>query len=153
MWGRRKLPFLALTGCSVVVWGVLLATLGTLPLVGLYALLFVMGAVGGAFVLIWPIGREVNPPHLAGVAVAVVNVGAFVGAALTQGPVGAVLDAGWTGALAAGARVYPVSAYRTAFTVCALFVAAAAVTALFLRETRGRNIHRAAASRSGLRSC
>lgn len=63
-----------------------------------------MGVVGGAFVLTWPIGREVNPPHLAGVAVAVVNLGGFVGAALTQGPVGAVLDAGWTGRLVAGAR-------------------------------------------------
>ena len=58
-----------------------------------------------------------------------------------QGPVGAVLDAGWTGTLAAGARVYPVAAYRAAFAVCALFVAAAALMALSVRETRGRNVY------------
>ena len=141
VWKRRKLPYLALTCCSIVPWAVLLATLGSLPLGGVYALFFVMGVFGGAFVLTWPIGREVNPPHLAGIAVAVVNLGGFLGAAITQGPVGAVLDAGWTGTLAAGARVYPVAAYRTAFAVCALFVAAAALMALFVRETRGRNVY------------
>ena len=55
-----------------------------------------MGTVGSAFVLTWPIGREVNPPHLAGVAVAVVNLGGFLGTALTQAPIGALLDARWT---------------------------------------------------------
>ena len=99
-------------------------------------------AVGGAFVLTWPIGREVNPPPLAGVAVAVVNLGGFLGAALTQGPLGGVLDAGWTGLAVAGARVYPLAAYRTAFAVCAGFVLAAAGAALFVRETRGHNIYR-----------
>jgi MFS family permease len=141
VWRRRKAPYVGLTCCSVVTWGALLATLGSLPLAGLYALFFLMGLVGGAFVLTWPIGREVNPPHLAGVAVAVVNLGGFVGAALTQGPVGAVLDAGWTGRLVAGARAYPVTAYRAAFGVCALFVLAAAITALFVRETHARNVH------------
>jgi MFS family permease len=138
---RRKLPYVLLLCCSVVVWGVFLATLGTLPLASLYLLFFVMGVFGGSFVLTWPIGREVNPPHLAGVSVAVVNLGGFLGAALTQGPVGAVLDAGWTGRLAGGARVYPVTAYRAAFAACALLAVGAALMALFLRETRGRNIH------------
>jgi sugar phosphate permease len=138
---RRKSPYVALTSCSVLIWGVFLSTLGSLPLAGLYAVLFVQGVFGAAFVLTWPIGREVNPPHLAGVAVAVVNLGGFLGAALTQGPVGAVLDRGWTGTMAAGARVYPLAAYRAAFTVCAVLVLASAGLALFLRETRARNIH------------
>jgi hypothetical protein len=55
--------------------------------------------------------------------------------------VGAVLDRGWTGTMAAGARVYPLAAYRAAFTVCAVLVLASAGLALFLRETRARNIH------------
>ena len=100
-----------------------------------------LGIVGGAFVLTWPLGREVNPPELAGSAVAVTNLGGFVGAALTQGPVGAVLDARWTGAVVEGARVYPVASYRGAFTICALFVLVAAAISLLLKETRGENIH------------
>jgi MFS family permease len=90
---RRKAPYVVLIAAQLAGWTVFVATLGALPLGGVYALVFAMGAVGGAFVLTWPIGREVNPPHLAGVAVAVVNLGGFLGAAFTQGPLGAVLDA------------------------------------------------------------
>ncbi len=91
--------------------------------------------------LTWPLGREVNPPHLAGVAVAVVNLVGFLGAALTQGPLGAVLDSRWAGAIVAGARVYPLEAYRGAFGLCALFVLASSLMTLFLRETQGRNVY------------
>jgi hypothetical protein len=123
-----------------LVWAGFVVTLGTVSLWGVSLLFFAMGIFGAAFVLTWPLGREVNPPHLAGVAVAVVNLGGFVGAALTQGMLGAVLDARWDGIESAGARVYPVDSYRAAFTVCAAFVLASAVTTLAMRETRGQNI-------------
>lgn len=140
---RRKLPYTILALAQLACWLVFIGTLGRLPLPALYALFFAMGLVGGAFVLTWPIGREVNPPELAGIAVATVNLGGFAGIALTQGPLGALLDAGWAGVTAEGARVYPVAAYRTAFVACAALVLCAAVASLFLRETRGRNVYRA----------
>jgi MFS family permease len=137
---RRKLPYTVLCGGLFAVWAVFVATLGTVPLWAVGALLFAMGVFAAAFVLTWPIGREVNPPELAGVAVAVTNLGGFVGAALTQGPVGAILDARWTGTMVGGARAYPVEAYRAAFAICALLVLAATALSLLLRETRGRNV-------------
>jgi MFS family permease len=137
---RRKLPYTALCAALFAVWATFVATLGAVPLWMVALLLFAIGLFGAAFVLTWPIGREVNPPELAGVAVAVTNLGGFVGAALTQGPVGAVLDARWTGTMAGGARAYPVEAYRAAFAICAAFVLAAAGLSLLLRETRGRNV-------------
>jgi len=138
---RRKLPYTILATGQFLVWLAFLLTLGTLPLAGVSLLFVLLGIVGGAFVLTWPLGAEVNPPELAGSAVAVTNLGGFVGAALTQGPVGAVLDARWTGALLEGARVYPVASYRGAFAICALFVLVAAAISLRLKETRGENIH------------
>jgi sugar phosphate permease len=138
---RRKLPYVMLSVGLFLVWLALVLTLGSLPLGGVCLLLFLMGVVGAAFVLTWPLGREVNPPALAGIAVAVANLGGFVGAALTQGPVGAVLDARWAGAMAQGARVYPAEAYRGAFALCALFVLVAAAISFFLVETRGENVH------------
>jgi nitrate/nitrite transporter NarK len=144
---RRKLPYLALTVLYLATWLVFLGTLGALSPPALYALLFAMGAVGGGFVLTWPIAREVNPPALAGVAVAIANLGGFLGAALTQGPLGAVLDARWAGLVVEGARVYPLDAYRAAFTLCAAFALAAALSTLFVRETRGRNIYAELVSR------
>ncbi|MBI4589494.1 MAG: MFS transporter [Candidatus Rokubacteria bacterium] len=139
--GRRRLPYVALCWLSVLLWGTFVLTLGRLSLSGLYSLLFVTGAFGGAFVLTWPIGREVNPPPLAGVSVAVVNLGGFLGAALTQAPVGALLDSRWTGAMEGGARVYPLEAYRLAFAICALLVLGAALVAFLVKETRGQNIY------------
>jgi hypothetical protein len=72
-----------LTSGLVGLWVVLVLTLGSPPLWGIFALFFGMGMFSGAFVLTWPIGREVDPPHLAGVTVAVVNLGGFLGATFT----------------------------------------------------------------------
>ncbi|HET9926986.1 MAG TPA: MFS transporter [Methylomirabilota bacterium] len=150
---RRKLPYVTLVIGLFLVWLVFVGTLGTLPLAGVCLLFLAMGVVGAAFMLTWPLGREVNPPALAGIAVAVANLGGFVGAALTQGPVGAILDARWAGVMAEGARVYPVDAYRGAFAICALCVLAAGGLSLFLVETRGENIyHRLRPSRPAARS-
>jgi sugar phosphate permease len=143
---RRKTPYTILTSGLVGLWVVLVLTLGSLPLWGVFTLFFAMGIFSAAFVLTWPIGREVNPPHLAGVAVAVVNLGGFLGAALTQAPLGALLDARWAGAMVAGARAYPVEAYRAAFTACAVFVLASALLSFLLRETRGVNVYEASSS-------
>jgi MFS family permease len=137
---RRKSPYVVLSIILFAIWGCFVATLGAVPVWVVGALLFAMGVFGGAFVLTWPIGREVNPPELAGVAVAVVNLGGFLGAALSQGPSGALLDAYWTGAMVDGARAYPVEAYRAMFGWCTAFVGASALVSLFLRETGGRNV-------------
>ena len=138
---RRRLPYTVLTAAQFVAWVVFVLTLGRLPLWGLYALLFGMGLVGAAFVLTWPLGREVNPPELAGIAVAVGEPRGFVGAALTQGPLGALLDARWAGEMLGGARVYPVEAYRASFAASAVLILCASLVSLFFRETRGRNVY------------
>ena len=140
---RRKAPYTMLTAGLTGLWIVLVLTLGAQPLWGVFVLLFTMGIFSAAFVLTWPIGREVNPPHLAGVAVAVVNLGGFLGAALTQAPLGALLDARWEGTMVAGARAYPLAAYRAAFGACAGFAFAATLLSLLVRETRGVNVYEA----------
>lgn len=137
---RRKAPYTMLTAGLGILWVVFVVTLGSLPLWGVFALFLAMGTFSAAFVLTWPIGREVNPPHLAGVAVAVVNLGGFLGAALTQAPLGALLDARWGGAMVAGARAYPVEAYQATFGACTFMVLVAAVLSLWLRETYGANV-------------
>src|SRR3989442_261349 len=138
---RRKAPYVALSLGLLGVWALFVGTLGAVPLWTVGALFFGIGVFGGAFVLTWPIGPEVKPPELAGIAVAVVNLRGFLGAALTQGPLGAVLDARWAGATTAGgARAYPLDAYRAAFAICTALVLGATLLSLLLRETRGRNV-------------
>jgi MFS family permease len=138
---RRKLPYVMLAVASLVLWTVHALGAAHLPLWGIATLWVAMGVAHGCFVLTWPIGREVNPPELAGMAVATVNLGGFVGAALSQGLLGAVLDANWAGAMAGGARVYPAAAYGTAFGVCVGFALLTALATLFIRESYGRNVY------------
>lgn len=141
-WGYRRRAFIALVLGLSVTWLVFIGTLGALSLTGVAALLFVLGIFAACFVLVWPLGRDANPAPLAGVAVAVVNFGGFLGAAVTQGPLGALLDAFWDGGLAQGARVYPLAAYRAAFIVCTAFALASFLCGLFLRETAARAAER-----------
>ena len=137
---RRRLPYTVLTAAQFVAWLLFVLTLGRLPLWGLYALLFAMGMVGAAFVLTWPLGREVNPPDLAGIAVATVNLGGFVGAALTQGPLGALLDARWAGEVVgarASTRSRPTGRASRRHDPDPLRL----LVSLFFRETRGLNVY------------
>jgi MFS family permease len=95
--------------------------LGTSASLALFAL---MGACATGFTLSWASVKEVNPPALAGTAMAVVNTGVFLGPTIYQPLVGFVLDR---------------AGHRAGLGVLAAFAAMGLVAALFVRETRGRN--------------
>ncbi|MDQ3555978.1 MAG: MFS transporter, partial [Gemmatimonadota bacterium] len=100
-----------------------------------------LGASAAGFTLTWAIAREVNPLRYSGIATATVNAGGFVGAAVLQSTVSAVVDARWRGAVQEGARSYPVDAYRAAWMLCFGVAVAAWLLSLAVAETRGRNVH------------
>lgn len=138
---RRK-PFylvsvVLFTACWVLLvnWGG-----GKPPLGSLYPLCFLLGFFTGVMTLTFTLGKEVNPPHFAGVSVAVVNIGAFLGISLLQPFLGYLLDLGWDGTFIEGVKVFPVQAYQMAFRFCLSFLVLAVAGAAFSRETRGQNI-------------
>lgn len=138
--GQRKPPLLA---GSLTVMASLLSTLYMpglpTPVVG--ALLFIHGLASGTMVLIFAAAREHNRPETAGVAVGFVNTSGIGAAAILQPLVGAVLDAGWTGEMANGVRVYPLEAYALACAVIPAAVCGALAASLLIRETGCRNVH------------
>src|SRR5260370_4349240 len=138
---RRKLPYTVLASGQFLVWLAFVLTLGTLPLPGVCLLFLLLGVMGVAFVLTWPLGAEVNPPGLAGIAVAATKLGGFVGAALTQAPIVPLLHAGGSGPTAKPHPADPAASYRGSFALCALFVLIGAATTCLLHETRGTNVH------------
>lgn len=109
-------------------------TLGQLGLGFVWSLLFVSGVLGAGFALTYPLGREANPPELAGVTVSVLTFCGFLGAALSQGLIGIVLDALWEGGMTGGARTYPLVGYRAAFGICLAFNLVAALCSQMARE-------------------
>lgn len=140
--GRRKPLMVAGAALHALGWLVWLLG-GTLPVAATYSLCTVMGLLTASLTLSWACAKEVNPPLLSGMATSVVNVGVFLGPAVLQPLVGWAMDRSWDGTLQDGVRIYSAGNYRTALLL--LFVSAilGAISALFVRETRCRNVWRA----------
>lgn len=105
------------------------------------ALLFLaFGATGCGFILTMTNAKELCHPDYAGMAVATVNAGSFLGVAVIQPLFGRILDARWENTLNAGVRVYTSAAYQQAFYWMLVMGMVALLAAFFLKETHGKNI-------------
>ena len=98
----------------------------------LTVVLWVIGMGVSCAVLSWAVGKEVNPPALAGTATSLVNTAGFLGGALLQPLVGWVLDH------SAGLPV--AEAYQRALGLLAVTSFIGVVGAFRLRETHCRNV-------------
>ena len=139
--GRRKAPMLI--GAIVALGS--FAALVYLPGLGLLeaqGLLLLNGIVSGSMVLCFATVREQNTSEAAGSALGFVNAIVMGAGALFQPFIGWILDLNWDGVMDAGARVYSLDAYKSAFLVLVACPAIALVLALMIRETHCRPIQR-----------
>jgi nitrate/nitrite transporter NarK len=135
---RRRKPLYAL--------GAVLATAGWcsallipgLPLPLLVALLGFTGCASAAVMVGFAIAKESAPAALAGTAGGIANMGNMLGGMIMQPAVGWMLDRRWTGGFEDGVRVYDFDAYRAGFTLMLVWLAAALVLLVFVRETHCR---------------
>jgi sugar phosphate permease len=133
---RRRLPFAGALGLYALAWaGLALPAPGTLGRPALLGLCFALGLGSGAVALLFACVREVNDPRDTGAAIGFPNGVAFLGIAVVQWALGALLDRGWAGAMVAGARVYPPAAYRQALLACLAVAAAAFLAGCATAET------------------
>jgi len=137
--GRRK-PVLVGAGLgSVLLWLALILLPWGPGWSGLllYALL---GFAAGGFVVGYAAAKEVVAPGVAGMAIALVNTGLFLGAAILQPAFGWVMDLGWDGTLVEGVRLYSLEDYRRGLWLSCAFAGIGLIGALLVRETRCRNL-------------
>lgn len=137
--GRRKPPLVIGTLLYGLAWlGIVYAHwMPGVPGMVWFAL---MGFSCGSFILTYAGAKEVMVPALSGMAIALVNTGVFLGAAIFQPLFGWIMDLSWNGAMANGVRVYGFADYRAGFFLTLGGVALAIVASTFLHETRCRNI-------------
>jgi len=128
---EKRRPILITSG--VLYLACWCAWLAVVPPGWTYALALGMGIVLSGFSLSWACAKEVNVPQHAGMATSVANLGGFVAAGILQPLVGYVLDVTRSPAHAYGD-------FGAALAVFALFTATGLAGALFIRETRCRNI-------------
>ena len=137
--GARK-PVIAWSAAiGVLAWlGLILLPWGT-GWTGL-ALFAALGLATGGFVVGYPAAKEVVPPGVAGMAMALVNTGLFLGAAIMQPAFGWAMDLTWDGTLSEGVRRYALSDYHNGLWLSCGFALLALLASLMVRETRCRNL-------------
>jgi sugar phosphate permease len=129
--GRRKPVMFAAAWVYFLCWLPLLFGLQMSSITS-YALFFVMGLFAPSFTLSWACAKEVNPHALSGMATSVVNIGAFLGAAILQPLVGWMIDHAHTGK---AAEVLALSDYQAGMAVMAGFALMGLIAILFIKET------------------
>ncbi|MFD2114066.1 MFS transporter [Thiorhodococcus fuscus] len=137
--GRRKPVILATCVLSLAIWMALIL----LPWGPGWSGLLLYGALGltaGGFVVGYAAAKEVVSPGVAGMAIALVNTGLFLGAAIMQPAFGWVMDLTWDGTLTEGVRHYSMDDYRNGLWLSAAFALLALIAAAFVHETKCRNI-------------
>jgi sugar phosphate permease len=133
--GRRKPVILGTCVLSIAGWlAFALLPWGT-GLSG-YMLFSAIGLFAGGFVVTYAAAKEVCAPGSAGMAIALVNTGLFLGAAIMQPAFGAAIDLTWDGTLLDGIRVYSMDDYRNGLWLSVGFSVIALVAATRIRETR-----------------
>ncbi|MCP5430546.1 MAG: MFS transporter [Chromatiaceae bacterium] len=137
--GLRKPVILATGLLSALAWLCLLFVDWGPGLSG-YALYGLLGLGASGFVLTYAAAKEVCAPASAGMAIALVNTGLFLGAAIMQPAFGWVLDRTWDGTLVDGLRRYATGDYHNGLWLSFAFAVLAVVAALRVRETHCRNI-------------
>ncbi|NEV64289.1 MFS transporter [Thiorhodococcus minor] len=137
--GRRKAVMVGASAVSVAVWlGLILLPWGPgWTGLMLYALL---GLAAGGFVVGYAAAKEVVRPGVAGMAIALVNTGLFLGAAIMQPAFGWSMDLTWDGTMTGDVRLYALSDFRNGLWLSAGFALIGLIGALFVRETGCRNL-------------
>jgi MFS family permease len=134
--GRRKPVMFAAALGYTLCW---LPLLLGMPMsnVASYALFLVMGLCAPGFTLSWACAKEVNPHALSGMATSVVNIGAFMGAAILQPLVGWMIDHAHAGKTSTS-LVF--ADYQAGMALMAGFALMGLLATLFVRETYCRYV-------------
>lgn len=104
------------------------------------ALFVMLGLSAGCFVVAYAHAKEVAPVALSGMAIALVNTGLFLGAALFQPLFGWAMDLGWAGQLSGGVPLYEASDYQRGLWLLSGFALLAVLASTRLVETRCRHL-------------
>ncbi len=136
---RRRLPIIVFAGVVLaccLTWA--LWNGGRPPLGVLYLLSFLIGFGNGAVFLNFACVKDIIPSYVQGIALGLLNMGAFIGPAIAQPLFGYILDQGWKGEIVEGVRVYPLSAFQQGFFLCCGLALLGFISALLTKETYAR---------------
>jgi MFS family permease len=132
--GRRKPIYVG--GCIVALLGwATMFYLPGLPLTAFIIVAAVTSFASGAVVIGFAFAKESVPTRNLGTVSGTVNIGNMIGPMILQPAIGRMLDTRWTGAMAHGAHVYGLPAYRFGFVLVIVWLSLSVVLLSLTRET------------------
>ncbi len=134
MIGLRCLPITVGSIAALILVCVILYV-PDLPTSMLYPLFFLFGFMTSAQVIVFAIGREVSPKHIAATAVSVTNMFAMIGGAVFQPVIGVILDMNWAGKVSHGLHIYSAGTYTLALSILPIALLITIFLSLMLKET------------------
>ena len=137
----RRIPIVTSTAITTLCFLLMTFWNGAqAPLWAFWPLSFIIGFNIGAMPVTFATVRDVSAPDLRGMSAGLVNMGAFVGAAVVQPLFGYILDRGWTGEMSGGIRHYPPEAYQNAMMLVCALIALGFIGALLMKTTRSQSV-------------
>lgn len=136
----RKLP-LVLTGLFAAIFLCVIFYGPILSISTLNIIFFLVGFCCGAHSIVFALGKENNPLHLSGTAVAVTNMLIMAGGMICQPLSGLLLDLHASGVVGAdGLRIYTAGDFNFALSIIPFGVSLGIFLCFFLKETHGEYI-------------
>jgi MFS family permease len=136
---RRSNLVMLVVGAAIVAWAVVLLWPGRAPVWLLVVLALCVAAGGPTSMVAFDYTRTENPPHLAGAATGLANVGSFTGGLIAIWAIGVCLDLAKS-ISGPNAELYSLTGFRLAFLV--LFVIyAVGITGFLVERKRTRATH------------
>ncbi len=128
----------------IIVGSLAIAALGWFGLVALpwqpgwsgFVLYIMLGIGASGMIVNYAATKELVPPAVAGMSMALANTGVFAGAALMQPAFGWVMDLSWDGEIVNGVRQYAWADYRNGLWLSFGMAVFGVISSLFIREPK-----------------
>jgi len=131
---RRRLPLMLTSAMTAVLLYIIFYYPG-LTLNQLSVIAFIAGICCGAHPLCFALGKENNPPEMAGTSVAVTNMFIMLGGMVFPPIIGRLLDSHTQSQIINGLHVYTATDYTFALSVIPSGIVLGTILTMFLKET------------------
>jgi len=123
--------------CTLIACAAISIVLYCHPLSNLVlgSLLFIFGFSLGAFMLVFAIGKELNPAFLTATVISMINTSDVVLDGIVEPGIGKVLDLTWDGTVVDGIHVFSLHNYHVALSILPIFLLVATLLLLKVRPS------------------
>ncbi|WP_233581849.1 MFS transporter [Legionella septentrionalis] len=136
---RRYVMLISTLGSTVALSLLLYCNTWSIQILSL--LLFFFGFGLGAFMLVFAMGKEMNPLALTATVIAMFNTSDAIFDALTEPLIGKVLDVQWDGRMVDGIQQFSLPSYHLALSLLPIYLLIGTILLYWVKEPKQHSFH------------